>query len=64
MYNALCFIHNAVRYVHNALHYIVFSALKSISVGGGDSFFPHSMQIYRDVIAIANVIVIVIVIAV
>ena len=62
MYNALRFIYNALRFVHNALHYIVFSALKSISVGGGDSFFPHSMQICRD--AIANVIVIVIVIAV
>lgn len=60
MYNALCFIHNALRFVHNALHYIVFSALKSISVGGGDSFFPHCIQIFcRVVIVIVIVIVIV-----
>ena len=45
MYNALRFIYNAVRFIYIALHYIVFSALKSISVGG-DSFFPHCMQIF------------------
>ena len=46
MYNALRFIYNALRYIYIALHYIVFSALKSISVGGGDSFFPHCIQIF------------------
>ena len=57
MYNALRFIYNALRFIYIALHYIVFSALKSISVGG-DSFFPHCIQIFcRVVIVIVIVIV-------
>jgi hypothetical protein len=45
MYNALRFIYNALRYIYRTALYS-FSALKSISVCGGDSFFPHCMQIF------------------
>ena len=50
MYNALRFIYNALRFIYIALHYIVFSALKSISVGGCDNFFPHCIQIFCRVV--------------
>ena len=54
-----------MRYIYIALHYIVFYALKNISVGGGNSFIPHCIQIFcRVAIVTAIVIVIVIIIAV